>query len=133
MDYSLPQRLQDYVERELHYEALYRALANVAPNEADRQIFLEIAENVRRHADNFSQMYQALTGQTYTPRIYPQKMEGPYQFALRQLLLSTHKSFQEYHWQYMKTDNMALKNVCYEASKNKSEHIHKLMSLMKDA
>ena len=130
MDYNLPQRLQDYVESELNHEALYRALADVAPNEADRQIFLEIAENERRHADRFSQIYQVLTGQNYTPKVYPQKMEGPYRFALRQLLLNEHKTFLEYHRQFMQTDNMTLKNICYEAGKNKSDHIHKLMRLM---
>ena len=93
MDYSLPQRLQDYVESELHHEALYRALADVAPNEADRQIFLEIAENEHRHADSFSRMYRKLTGLNYTPKIYPQKMEGPYQFALRQLMHNANKTF----------------------------------------
>lgn len=133
MDYSLPQRLQDYIESELNYEALYRAIADIAPNETERQIFLEIAENERRHAEKFLQIYVALTGQDYTPQTYPRTMEGPYQFALRQLLINEHKTFQEYHQQFMKTDNMALKSVCYEAGRNKSDHVHKLITLIKQS
>ncbi len=133
MDYSLPQRLQDYIESELNYEALYRAIADIAPNETERQIFLEIAENERRNAEKFLQIYVALTGQDYTPQTYPRTMEGPYQFALRQLLINEHKAFQEYHQQFMKTDNMALKSVCYEAGRNKSDHVHKLINLIKQS
>ncbi len=132
MDYSLPQRLQDYIEAELHYESLYRAMADVAPNEEERRIFLEIAANERRNADKFLKVYMAVTGQDYTPQTYPPAMEGPYQFALRQLLLNEHKAFQEYHQQFMKTDNMELKSVCYEAGRNKSAHINRLMNLMND-
>lgn len=130
MDYSLPQRLQDYIENELNYEAIYRAIADIAPNEKERQLFLEIAENERRHAEKFLQVYVALTGQDYTPQSYPRTMEGPYQFALRQLLINEHKTFQEYHQQFMKTDNMVLKSVCYEAGRNKSDHVHKLINLI---
>ena len=130
VDYSLPQRLQDYIEAEQNDEALYRAMADIAPNEEERRIFLEIAENERRHADSFLKIYLAMTGQNYTPRAYPRTLEGPYRFALRQLLLNEHRTFQEYHRQFMKTDNMELKSVCYEAGRNKSTHIQKLISLM---
>lgn len=131
MDFGLPQRLQDYIDTELNHEALYRAMADIAPNEEEQRLFLEIADNERQHASAFQNVYTAVTGQHYdTPQIYPVTVTEPYQFALRQLLLNEHRSFKEYHSQFMKTDNMALKNACYEIGRNKSNHINRLMSLM---
>lgn len=130
MDLSLPQRLQDYIEAEMNYNVLYRAMAELAPTKQEQQVFLEFAENERSQAQAFQEIYESITGQSYDPFVYPAEMDQPYQFALRRLLLNEHNRFQEYHSQFIRTDNNALKKACYQAGRNKAEHISKLIALM---
>ncbi|HWP52154.1 MAG TPA: ferritin-like domain-containing protein [Clostridia bacterium] len=132
MDLTLPQRLQDYIDSEMHHEALYRAMAEKAPTEHDRQLLLEIAENERNHADEFKGIYQAAVGQSYEPEIVPPDMEAPYQIVLRQMIIYENAAFQEYHNQFITSKDPVLKKTCYQTGKNKSDHINKLIKLMVD-
>ncbi|WMJ85057.1 hypothetical protein ACS3UN_03995 [Oscillospiraceae bacterium LTW-04] len=132
MDLTLPQQLQEYIEFEMNCDAFYRTMAEIAPTDQERQVFLEIADNRRHHVQLFQDIYVSIAGENYEPPAYSPDMDQPYQFALRHLILSEHKSFQEYHNQFMNTDNNALKKACYQVGLNKTEHINKLMTLMID-
>ncbi len=133
MDFTLPQRLQAYIESELNLHALYHAMAEAAPSEYERQIFLELANNQRHHVQSFENVYASIIGGYYNPEMYPGKMNRPYQFALRQLVVSEREKLHEYYDQSLKTSNYDLKRACNEAASNKTDHINKLMKLMNNS
>ncbi len=132
MDLYLPQQLQHYINSELASAAHYRAMAEIAPGEKEKQLFLELADNDQKHAEMFKEIHQQMAGQYYEPPEYQAKLESPYQIMLRQMLSSENTAFQEYHSQYLKNPNLAVKSTCHKVSANKSEHINKLMAIMVD-
>lgn len=132
MDLTLPQQLQEHIEFEMSCEAYCRSMSEIAPTEKEQQVFLKIAENGRTHAEAFQAVYIAITGENYDPVVNPVKIDQPYKYAIRHLIVKEHKSFREYHNQFMSTDNNLLKKVYYRAGINKTEHISELMDLMID-
>lgn len=132
MDLYLPQQLQHYINAELTNAAHYSAMADIAPSERERQAFLELADSDRQHAEMFKEVYQKISGQDYEGPIYQPNLDSPYQIALRQMISNENHAFQEYHNQYLRNQNPAVKNTCYQVGANKSEHINKLMHLMND-
>lgn len=130
MDYELPQRLQNYINTELENEAFCRQLAEMAPNLNDQQALLKIAESEHHHAQMFETIYEEMVGVDYKPIEAQVKLSGPYQCVLRQFLLSQNKTFQEYHHQFMKSDNPTLKEACYTAGTHTSQNINILLHLI---
>lgn len=132
MDLTLPQQLQEHIEFEMNCEAHCRSMSEIAPTEKERQVLLKIAENGRNHAQAFQAAYVAITGENYEPVVYPVKIDQPYLYAIRHLIMKEQKSFQEYHNQFMNTDNNMLKKVYYQVGLKKTEHISELMNLIID-
>lgn len=132
MDLTLPQQLQEHIELEKNAEAHGRSMSEIAPTEKEQQVFLKIAENGRNHAQAFQTAYMTITGENYDPVVHPVKIDQPYQYAIRHLIVNEHKTFREYHNQYISTENNMLKKAYFEAGLNKTEHIRELMSLIID-
>lgn len=132
MDLTLPQQLQEHIEFEMSCEAFSRSLSEIAPTEKEQQVFLKIAENERNHVQAFQDVYITITGENYYPVLDPVKVDQPYLYAIRHLIVNQHKSFREYHNQFISTDNNTLKKVYYQAGINKTENIKELMELIID-
>lgn len=132
MDLTLPQQLQEHIEFEMNCEAHCRSMSEIAPTEKEQQVFLKIAENGRNHAQAFQAVYVAITGENYEPVVHPVKIDQPYLYAIRHLIMKEQKSFQKYHNQFMSTDNNMLKKVYYQVGLKKTQHISELMNLIID-
>jgi len=132
VDLTLPQQLQEHIDFEMSCEAFCRSMSEIAPNEKEQQMFLKIAENGRGHAQAFQDVYIDITGENYAPVVNPVKIDQPYLYAVRHLIVNEHKSFREYHNQFMSTNNNMLKKVYYQAGINKTEHISELMDIIID-
>lgn len=132
MDLYLPQQLQTYINAESKREAIYRAMAQMAPTDDASHIFMELAANEQEYVEMFKEMYRTMVGQDYEPPMPELNIDSPYQIILRQMIGSERNAFKEYHHQYMNNHNTAMKHNCHKVGVNKSDHIHKLIGLMVD-
>lgn len=133
MDMSTIQKLQTYIKAELGDASLYRALAIIAPNETDRQLLLEFAEDEQSHADEFKRIYRQMTGRSYNPEVMPPEMIGSYRDILRDRVLDESGDFRKYGEQYLITENNTpLKNAYYRARTDENVHALRLLYMLSE-
>lgn len=131
MDMSVPQKLQTYINAELGDAALYRELSKNTPNENDRQLLLEFAEDEQSHADEFKKLYRRLTGRSYNPEVKPVELKGTYREILHNRILDESGDFRKYGEQYiMSKQNDELKDAYYRARTDENVHALRLLYIL---
>lgn len=130
---STSQKLQTYIAAELGDAALYRALARIAPNENDRQLLTEFANDEQGHATQFKQIYRTLTGRSYNPEIPPPDISGSYRAILQDRVLDESGDFRKYGEQYLQTTmNAPLKDAYYLARTDENVHALRLLYMLSE-
>jgi len=131
LEMSTVQKLQLYIKAELGDAALYRELAKIAPNEDDRQLLLEFAEDEQSHANEFQRIYRTMTGRSYNPMIEPPVLQGTFNEILRERVIDESGDFRKYGQQYIQTDsNSVLKEAYYRARTDENVHALRLLYML---
>lgn len=133
MEMSITQKLQTYITAELGDAALYRELAQIAPNHKDRTLLLEFASDEQRHAEEFLWIYWSMTGNGFNPPIAPVQLEGSYRDILRDRVLDESGDFRKYGNEYIHTtSDSALKNAYDKAKTDENVHALRLLYLLSE-
>jgi len=131
LEMSTVQKLQLYIKAELGDAALYRELAKIAPNDDDRQLLLEFAEDEQSHANEFQRIYRTMTGRSYNPIIEPPVLQGTFNEILRERVIDESGDFRKYGQQYIQTDqNSVLKEAYYRARTDENVHALRLLYML---
>ena len=131
MDNSVTQNLRTYINAELGDSALYRTLSSMAPNNDDRELLLEFAEDEQSHADTFKHIYRQMTGRSYNPAVNPPILSGSYEDILRDRVIDESGDFRKYGEQYITTfKNEELKNAYYRARTDENVHALRLLYML---
>lgn len=131
MEMTTAQKLQMYIDAELKDSALYRELAKIAPNETDRQLLTEFADDEQSHAETFKRIYRTLTGRSYNPEIAPPEIAGDYYDILRERVLDESGDFRKYGEQYLETTrNDMLRDAYYRARTDENVHALRLLYML---
>lgn len=131
MDKKLIKKLQAYIKTELADVALYHELAQMAPDEEEMNLMLEIADDEQVHADEFQLIYKSLTGETYQPNIPPVRINTSYEDILRDRVIEESEDFRKYmydHREYF-TDEV-LREAFYLAAIDENVHAIKLLHIL---
>lgn len=124
-------RLRTYIDAELKDSALYKALSMMAPNDDDRQLLMEFAEDERNHAITFQRLYRSMTGRSYNPTIGTPQIIGSYKDILRERVIDESGDFRKYGEQYLQTKHSEdLKNAFYRARTDENVHALRLLYML---
>ena len=127
------QRLQTYITAELGDASLYRELAKTAPNENDRQLLLEFADDEQSHATEFQHIYRTMTGRSYHPYVPQPELKGTFREILRDRVLDESGDFRKYGLQYIQTvRNDVLKDAYYRARTDENVHALRLLYMLSE-
>lgn len=131
MDMTTAQKLQMYINAEMGDSALYRELADRAPDNMDRQLLLEFSEDEESHADSFKRIYRILTGRSYNPVVSPVILSGSFDDILRDRVLDESGDYRKYGEQYLLSDgNDMLKDAYYRARTDENVHALRLLYML---
>lgn len=134
MEMTTTEKLQMYIKAELGDAALYRELAKIAPDEEDRQLLLEFAEDEQSHAEEFQRIYRIMTGRSYNPTIEPPVLQNTFKEILRERILDESGDFRKYGLQYIQTNrNSMLKDAYYRARTDENVHALRLLYILSKA
>lgn len=133
MNSEVSNHLQTYITAELGNAALYRALAEQAPSEHDRQLLLELAKDTEGHAEDFQNAYSTITSRSYTPEVPAPDMSENYRDILKTCVSSASNDLRVYDEEYRQLDkNPALKNAFAQAKIDKGVHALHLLNLLSE-
>ncbi|WP_312648502.1 ferritin-like domain-containing protein [Aminipila sp.] len=131
MDTTLIEELQTYIKAELGDAELYRELAQMAPDEMEMNLIMEMAADEQSHADEFKLIYKDLTGEIYRPNIPPVKLNMPYADILRDRIIDESGDFRKYmhaHQEYF--NNEALREAFFNAGVDENVHVVRLLNFL---
>jgi len=103
----------------------YLRIAELAPTEEARRIATANAQDEHRHADEFEEIYEELTGREPAMSgltMLPENGEGDYLTLVRQQLLDEHADFRKYSQMALATDNPEYQRVFYAAAQDEFRH-----------
>jgi Uncharacterized conserved protein len=133
MEMTLAQKLQMYIDAELGDSALYNELSKVAPNDEDRKLLIEFAEDEESHAETFKRIYRNITGKSYNPVVKEPKLSGSFKDILRDRVLDESGDFRKYGEQYIQTKrNDMLKDAYYRARTDENVHALRLLYMLSE-
>lgn len=131
MDMTTAQKLQMYINAELGDAALYRELSQKAPDEDDRQLLMEFADDEQSHAEMFKRIYRTLTGRSYHPVVNPTVLSGSFTDILRGRILDESGDFRKYGEQYLLSEgNDMLQDAYYRARTDENVHALRLLYML---
>lgn len=133
MDIKLINKIEAIIRNELSDAELYRKLAQIAPNETQKKLMLEIAADEQAHADEFKLIYRDLTGEIYRPNIEPIDIDTSYEDILRDRVIVEADDFRRYMYEYQEyfTDE-SLREAFYLAAIDENVHALKLLDLLEN-
>lgn len=124
-------RLRTYIDAESKDSALYRALSTMAPDDDDRQLLMEFAEDEHNHAVTFQRIYRSMTGRSYNPTIGTPQIIGSYPDILRDRVIDESGDYRKYGEQYIHTKtNEELRNAYYHARTDENVHALRLLYML---
>nr|WP_315019946.1 ferritin-like domain-containing protein [uncultured Aminipila sp.] len=131
MDTTLIEELQTYIKAELGDAALYRELAQMAPDEAEMNLIMEMAADEQSHADEFKLIYKDLTGEIYRPNIAPVRLNMPYADILRDRVIDESGDFRKYMHAHQKYFNdEVLREAFFNAAVDENVHGIRLLKFL---
>ncbi|NLW46024.1 MAG: ferritin-like domain-containing protein [Firmicutes bacterium] len=127
---DLPSRLLEYIHDETSDSLYYRELANQAPNQRARELFMEFSEDEAQHAANFRGVYCRLTGmQPMVPPVSPPQIP-PYCDAIKARIMAESGDLVKYGEESANAPDMMLRNLFYITSLIEGRHGLRLTTLM---
>ena len=135
MEWSLPQRLMNYIDAETADAALYRELSKVSDDPGDSKLLNEFDVDEAYHAVDFEAFYRLLTWKRYFPNQYASDLTDDYREILFDRILDESGDFRKYNREYMSTpsDNVRLKNAFYNAAVDENMHAIRLLYILAKA
>lgn len=131
LEMTTMQKLEMYITAEMGDSALYKELAEIAPNEEFKKLLLEFSADEQSHADTFKSIYRRMFGKVYNPIIEKPKLEGSFNDILRDRVLDESGDFRKYGEQYITThNNVMLKNAYYRARTDENVHALRLLYML---
>ncbi|MHC1722686.1 MAG: hypothetical protein AB9836_05725 [Aminipila sp.] len=133
MDTTLIEKLQTYIKTELGDAALYRELAQMAPDEAEMNLIMEMAADEQSHADEFKLIYKDLTGEIYRPNIPPVNLNMSYFDVLRDRVIDESGDYRKYmhdHQEYFSDE--VLRETFFNAGVDENLHAVRLLNFLND-
>ena len=131
MGISTTHKLQTYITSELKDSMLYRELAELANNDENKTLLLEIARDEQNHADEFNLIYKMLTGKKYMPNIALPKLDCSFNKKIMEKIADESNDMRNYNKEYMSENkNSTLKNLFYRAAVDENAHALKLLYLL---
>ncbi len=128
---SLPRRLGEYINSELHDAQLYTILSRSAPSDRDKEILEEYSDDCRDNAGIFMKLYQRMTGYKFTPKPVPMKENGSYRAVLKGRIREEIRLSKKYRREYLSiSDDMQLKRAFFNAYHNSLEHAVGIIELL---
>ncbi|SFA71313.1 MULTISPECIES: ferritin-like domain-containing protein [unclassified Bacillus (in: firmicutes)] len=123
--YRQTNKLLNDIEKAINgqYSAIqcYAKLAQMAPNEKERNQILEIRKDEKRHLRQFKLIYQSLTGKQAEPKL----LEGcpnNYLDGLEFALLDEQETVDFYHGIASETSNSYIKDAFTRAASDEQNH-----------
>ena len=133
MHSEVSNNLQTHITTELGNAALYRALAEQAPSEQDRQLLLDLAKDTEGHAADFQNAYSTITSRSYTPEIPAPNLCANYRDTLKTCVLDASNDLRVYDEELRQLDkNPALKTAFAQAKIDKGVHALRLLNLLNE-
>ncbi len=112
----MPQRLREYADNALYSAELYRILAKSAPTENDKKTLEKFADENRKTADTFMEIYRFMTGYSCDVEPAPVRESGSYKTILRSRIKNEVADSGCYRREYMNvSDNYKLKRAFFSA------------------
>ncbi len=131
MDTTLIEELQTYIKAELGDAELYRELAQMAPDEMEMNLIMEMAADEQSHADEFKLIYKDLTGEIYRPNIPPVKVTMPFADILRDRVIDESGDFRKYMHAHQKYFNdETLREAFFNAGVDENVHVVRLLNFL---
>jgi hypothetical protein len=103
----------------------------MAPNETDKMLLVEMAEDEHGHAEEFKSIYHIMTGKCPNVKVLPPKMTLGYRETLRDRVLDESGDFRKYALDYLKYgNNIRLKQAFYKAHIDEGVHAMRLLYML---
>ncbi len=127
---DLPSRLLEYIHDEISDSLYYQELANEAPNQSARELFMEFSRDEAQHAANFRDVYSRLTGmQPMVPQVQPPQI-APYCEAIKVRIMAESGDLVKYGEESVKAPDQMLRDLFYITSLIEGRHGLRLTTLM---
>lgn len=131
LDKTLIENLETYIRAELYDASLYRELAQMAPDEMEMNLIMEMAADEQSHADEFKLIYKDLTGEIYRPDIPPANLNMPYTDIIRDRIIDESGDFRKYMLAHQKYFNdAALREAFFNAGVDENVHAVRLLGFL---
>jgi len=131
LDSNLIEELQAYIKTELTDAELFRKLAQMAPDEMQMNLLMEMAADEQSHADDFKLIYKDLTGEVYRPSIPPINVNLTYSQLLSDRILEETEDFRKYMYAHQRYFNdETLREIFFRAAVDENVHAVRLLELL---
>lgn len=123
---DLPQRLLKALKGEQDARAFYGSLAAMAQDEMDKRVISQIANDEKKHFNNFARLYMDLTGRR--PNLPPpEKPNIPnYLAGIEKAIFDETDAYEFYRDTILCTNNPIAKQIFFEAMTDENEHAVRL-------
>ena len=127
---NLPSRLLEYIHDETSDSLYYRELADQAPDQRARNLFMEFSRDEAQHAANFKEVYYRLTGmQPMVPPVEPPQIP-PYCEAIKARIMAESGDLVKYGEESVSAPDQMLRDLFYITSLIEGRHGLRLTTLM---
>ncbi|WP_227763152.1 ferritin-like domain-containing protein [Zhaonella formicivorans] len=114
---------------EMNDAAYYREMAKMAPDYEARELLTSMSDDETRHAEQFTEVYRAMTGKQPSPMQHHPMVSG-YKEALKHRFHAETGAYKKYKEYYLCSENMKLRNIFFDAMHDEARHAMYLQYLM---
>ncbi|MCM3587428.1 ferritin-like domain-containing protein [Mesobacillus maritimus] len=118
---QLVRDIQKAINGEFSAMACYEKLAQMAPNQKERNQILEIREDERRHFEEFTRIYTSLTGRQPTPKM-TEECPNTYKRGLEAAFMDEQETVDFYLDIVDKAQDLTIKQAFHRASADEQNH-----------
>lgn len=134
MENTLVTRLKEYIINELSSSALYKKLAEIAPDEESKGFLEEFAADEYGHAEIFKRLYRNITGKRFNPETEAPQLMGTYFEIINGRIPDESGDYRKYMEEYINSGLSAPhRNVFWEAAQDENVHANRLQFLYNKA
>ncbi|MFW5972271.1 MAG: ferritin family protein [Bacillota bacterium] len=129
---ALTRNIYYYIEEELEAAAYYQDLSDLAPDPQAKQILLEFSHDERIHANQFQQIYEALSSREYSsPGEIDYNFEiNNYINSLESRMLEETADFKKYKNTYLSVNDNTFRDIFFNAMHDEAHHAMRILYLI---
>ncbi|WP_252226945.1 ferritin-like domain-containing protein [Caldicoprobacter algeriensis] len=128
---GLIRSLEEYIKDELTDSRYYELLAQKAPTQRAKDLFMEFSKDEKMHAQDFMNAYFMLTGRRYQPpKIEDPKVPDDFMEALQQRILAETNDYKKYGERYLKAHTAYLRDLFFMTRTSEAQHAMRIPYLM---